>query len=1720
VTPWLESLEDRLAPAGSVINVPAGNTMALIADINLANTITGGATLVLGGGTYMISAVDNFWYGPNGLPAIDNNVTIQGTNHSIIERDPTAGTPNFRLFFVSGGLQLTANALPAGTLELDNVTLEGGVAQGGNASSGGGGLGAGGAIFNQGTLILNGVTLTDNQAIGGKSGDFADVAGGGGGGIGSNADNTGNGGGFGPTHFQVNNNPTGGAGGAGSGGSAGGGGGGAGFTSNGTKGNNTTFGPGGGVSGLGGTYFQTPPNNGDGGDGGFGATPLPTPGGGTGGDGGDFGNGGKIGLPNAKGGPPGGGGGGAVGGGGGEGVAGGGGSGGFGGGAGASDFFLNGGGTGGFGGGGGTGRDNSGLSNPPGGTAGFGAGNGGDSTGGGGAGMGGALFNMYGTVTTINTTFTGNTATGGSGGIDGNGGSGFGGAIFNLNGTVTLIYTTVAGNTVVAGAAGTKGGSAGDATGGGVYTLGDARNFAPPATAATGNFNLDNSLVGANTGGLDFIQNAFFIINSANLGGNTNLVQTHDVNQGSGTKTTAPGVITLDVVNPNLTALGNFGGQTQTMAELLTSPGIGQANPAIAGVTLPTVDQRGFPRPGAKSGFLPDLGAYQLQDSVLNVPSPASVVYNSAGLTVPVTGTVTAFGQPAVEGQVTFTLQGTSVTAGPATVNSGIANSNFSIPATVNAGTYNIQASYTDPAVPPLYTNSSLAAPLPTLQIVQANSSITVSPSSVAFNPTSEVINVSATVSSTNGGTPNGGTVVFTINGVSSGAATVSNGMVFTSVTLTGNAILAAGSYPSEIGGSYSDSRGDYASTSGNGPLSVIQDSTTTMLTSTSVSSTFNSTTAQPVTLTATVSSSVPVNEGVVTFTVVVPGGTDLTATSGQVTGGNATATLMVPPEFPSGTYTITSAYADSAGNYGPSNGTPNGRLMVNSADSAISADNVTASFSTADQTVTLTAHITSGDGGVVNEGVVSFNVAGIGTAQAQVTNANPGVATATITVPGGTARGQHAITVTYADSNTNNFGGSSGTGELTIAVSDVVVSVQSISAAYSTAPENLLLQATVTDTNGSPGAPVSEGTVTFTLTDTHGNVIGSSSPAEPLSSSGVATGNFTLPAGTPGGSYTITAVYADSPAGNYNGNQGTGTFTSLPDEVSVALNDVATFYNSNLQSVPVTATLTNDIFPASPVTSGSVLVTLVNPHGASVTATGQVTVGSPSTATATLQIPPTIAAGTYTLTARYTDVTNSNGGTNFVDDLLDFSAHLIVKTANTSVAVVNTSYSFNSGPQTVFLNAHVTSTNGGPVSEGTVTFQLGTLTTSGPVSDGLGTAMLVLPAGFARGVYTVQATYADSTNVNGTTNYAAFPTAGNPPASGTFTVVQADSQVHVVPQTVGFNTVAQPLTLTATVTSNAGGKVTGGVVTFSVAGLGPFQAQVNTQGVASTTITLPAQFPAGTFTISATFSDPLGNYVSNTGTAPLTVTPAPTNLAVSPVSVNFSNNGQNVTLSAAVSNPQGIPVIEGEVTFFLLGAFQTPVQVSNGVATLTIQLPGGVPAGTSSIDAGYSDPKGNYTGSTGSSVLQINQTSTGIQINSLDINPNLFGNASVTVHATVSGAGSGQVVFSIAGVSKSTGVNGDSTATATLSIPNSALGGGLGVSASFSDPSGNLGGSSQSKTANLNFWDLLLQATVTFNADGSQSLQLNFFNLLLLFVFDSSGAFSGSTLGGVPLFF
>jgi hypothetical protein len=144
----LEQLENRTL----LSNYTAASVSDLIADLKAANRHGGSNTITLAANTpFTLTAVDNTVDGATGLPVIKNgdNLTILG-NGDTIERSSASGTPAFRLLDVASG----------GALTLQNLTLQNGLAFGSGTAA------QGGAIYNQGTLVLNGATVQGNVAQG------------------------------------------------------------------------------------------------------------------------------------------------------------------------------------------------------------------------------------------------------------------------------------------------------------------------------------------------------------------------------------------------------------------------------------------------------------------------------------------------------------------------------------------------------------------------------------------------------------------------------------------------------------------------------------------------------------------------------------------------------------------------------------------------------------------------------------------------------------------------------------------------------------------------------------------------------------------------------------------------------------------------------------------------------------------------------------------------------------------------------------------------------------------------------------------------------------------------------------------------------------------------------------------------------------------------------------------------------------------------------------------------------------------------------------------------------------------------------------------------------------------------------------------------------------------------------------------------------------------
>ena len=128
----------------ATFDIADGDVTALINAINEANGNGKADTINLAnGGTHTLTAVDNDTNGPNGLPSITSEITIDG-NGATIQRSSAGGTPDFRIFHVAAGGDLTINDL--------------------TITNGNSGDGNGGGILNEGALTLENCTVSGNTA--------------------------------------------------------------------------------------------------------------------------------------------------------------------------------------------------------------------------------------------------------------------------------------------------------------------------------------------------------------------------------------------------------------------------------------------------------------------------------------------------------------------------------------------------------------------------------------------------------------------------------------------------------------------------------------------------------------------------------------------------------------------------------------------------------------------------------------------------------------------------------------------------------------------------------------------------------------------------------------------------------------------------------------------------------------------------------------------------------------------------------------------------------------------------------------------------------------------------------------------------------------------------------------------------------------------------------------------------------------------------------------------------------------------------------------------------------------------------------------------------------------------------------------------------------------------------------------------------------------------
>jgi hypothetical protein len=962
------------------------------------------------------------------------------------------------------------------------------------------------------------------------------------------------------------------------------------------------------------------------------------------------------------------------------------------------------------------------------------------------------------------------------------------------------------------------------------------------------------------------------------------------------------------------------------------------------------------------------------------VTTNPTVTFSESDQTCTLSADVTSAAGVLNEGTVTFTVFGQNnnvigqaVTS--TTLVNGATSVTYKIPANTPAGTYFVQAQYNGTSSFVGSASSSENSGALTVGSAPTTTTVTGTPVSV-FSPVAQTVTLSAAVTSP-GGTVNEGTIVFTVFDSSNNqvglpvVSAVVNGATTATYTVPGGTQLGVYTVQAQ----YSDaSTKDFAASTGTAQnLSVVPTPTTTTASAASVP--FNES-PSTVTLNASVSSNGGVvNEGAVAFTITSSNNTVLgTVTSKTVSNGQASAVFQVPANTPAGSYSVTASFIDSLPLPGFGNSTDSSKtLTITPAVTTTDTSSDTVVFEQTSQQVALSATVTSAAGDV-NEGTVEFTI--LNSSNAQVGNpvfsstVQDGAASASFAVPAGTPAGTYTIKANYTDATPGDFASSTNSNSLNVSQAPTTTASASTSVAFSETVQSVTLNASITSQNGA----INEGTVTFTVIGPNGDI------GNPVTSGTVSNGTtstvFSLPANTPAGVYTIQAQYNDvggefatsTSSGVQNGN----LFIGKALTSAVAATNT-TPYSLSAQNLQLTASVSS---LAGAINEGLFTFTVTdknnNTLGQSVKS-GTVTNG---TATATYALPAGTPVGTYSITVQYSDPGSS---ADFAGSQ-SLAANLTVTPATTTTSTTNLLTPVSSSPQTLTLSASVTSA-AGSVSEGNVAFTIldshdnviGSQSSGGKVSSGIGTVSYIIPANTPPGFYTIDVTYTDSTPGD---------FASSTDTSHTL-AVKAATTTTISSQQTTFSSLAQTLSLTATITSADNTIPNEGTVTFLIVDShnNPIGSSVTSStvsgGQATVSYVIPANTVVGSYTIEATYNDSTtGRYLGSTATTvPLTIQQAPTTTTAGSLNLSYNVASTQITLNATVTSPTG-PVNEGTVKFTVLagssvvGSSVTSGTVSNGAASVTFTVPAGTAAGSYSVLAQYSDSVGNYLSSDDSASL------------------------------------------------------------------------------------------------------------------------------------------------------
>ena len=277
---------------------------------------------------------------------------------------------------------------------------------------------------------------------------------------------------------------------------------------------------------------------------------------------------------------------------------------------------------------------------------------------------------------------------------------------------------------------------------------------------------------------------------------------------------------------------------------------------------------------------------------------------------------------------------------------------------------------------------------------------------------------------------------------------------------------------------------------------------------------------------------------------------------------------------------------------------------------------------------MTLNATVSSA-AGVVNEGTETFTIFNGATPVGSPVTVNVanGTASASYALPAGTAAGTFTIKTTYTG-DANLSGSTDSTHLLTVGKASTTTTATAASTAFSTSSHTVALQAAIASGSGTVGS----GTATFTVLS-GATTIGS--PATASVVNGSASVNYTLPAGTAGGSYVIQVSYG----GDNNLTASSDSTQSLivnPAGTNSLVSNASTAFSSGVQTVTLNVSVLSG---GGTVNEGTETFTILQ---------GATTIGTPitvnvanGTASGSYSLPAGTAIGTYQIQASYNGTAN-----------------------------------------------------------------------------------------------------------------------------------------------------------------------------------------------------------------------------------------------------------------------------------------------------------------------------------------------------------------------------------------------------------------------------------------------------------------------------------------------